>query len=184
MPADTQPLLREAMIRSVYNGALRLWEFAGEPDAPAIPDPFDGAATIAAAREMLEGLMERRAPRDSIADMGKTYPGEVGKFYRRVVARKNSAPSLADRPKFKTPVDEASTLQTIIGLTLTTTPDHVIIDFNRAAWAGRQALQVAGQTDSVEDLALAYEMQFYEGIMDRIGVTERYAAHLKQSGGH
>lgn len=179
-----QKTLETALILSVFNGARRLWEFADEPEPPTVPDPFDAARTVALARDMLEILMERRAPRDTIASMGQTYEGEIGKFYRRVVGRKDGIRDRADAPGISSPRDETTTLQAIIGLTLTTTPDTVIIDFNRAAWVGRQTLRATGRTDTVEDLALAYEMQFYEGVMDRTGVTERYAAQLKRGGGH
>jgi len=184
MPEETQPFLREAMIRSLHNSALRLWRYANGPDTKPLPEPFVEAEALALVREMLESLMQHRAPRDNIEHMARTAKGaDEAKFYRRVVDRKDGRNERANRPKFKRPFDEAGTLRGIIGNTLLTTPDQVIIDFNRAAWASRQALQAAGQTGSLEETALGYEMEWYEDLMDRSGVTERYLAQARK-GGH
>ena len=181
MPAETQPFLREAMIRSLHNGAKRLWEYAGGPEAPPLPAPFDETRSLAIVRLMLEELMEKKAPRDNIEHMARTEKRkETAAFYRRGVDRKDGRTVRANRPKFKAPFDEAGVLRGIIGVTLTTTPDQVIIDFNRAAWASRQALKAAGLEDSVEDVALGYEMEWYEDMMDLSGVTERYLAEAKK----
>lgn len=125
--------------------------------------------------------MQHRAPRDNIEHMARTAKGKAeAAFYRRVVDRKDGRTVRANRPKFDKPFDEAGTLRGIIGVTLLTTPDQLIIDFNRAAWASRQALKAAGLEGSVEDTALGYEMEWYEDTMDRSGVTERYLEQAKK----
>ena len=178
--ADFTAADREAIIRSVYSGALRLWRYAGGPDAPDLPEPFDAAGALMIVREMLESLMQHRAPRDNIAEMARTSKGEAAKFYRRIVSRKDGRPNLADEPSFTDPFDEAGLLRGIIGVTLTTMPDQVVIDFNRAASARYLEVQVPEQEPGMEELALHYEMDWYEEVMDRSGVTERYLAQAKR----
>lgn len=181
MTADPVPaLLQEAFLRSLYNGALRLWRYAGEPNVPVLPEPFEETGALAIVREMLEGLMQNRAPRDNIAEMARTSKGETAKFYRRIVARKDGREDPADRPGFTDPLDEVGLLRGIIGVTLTTMPDQVVIDLNRAASARYLEIHAPDQEPGVEELALRYEMDWYEDVMDRSGVTERYLAHAKQ----
>lgn len=182
MVDETQRFRREAMVRSLHNGAKRLWDYAGGPEAPSLPTPFDEAQSLVIIRLMLEALFEKKAPRDNIEHQARTAKSDhEARFYRRVIDRKDGRTVRTNRAKFKAPFDEAGHLRGIIGVTLLTTPDQLIIDFNRAAWAGRQTLKAAGQEGSVEDVALGYEMEWYEEVMDRSGVTERYAAQLKRA---
>lgn len=170
----------EALIRSIYTSALRLWLYAGEPDAPLLPNPFETADALSVVREMLESLIVRRAPRANIAEMARTSTNEEqAKFYRRILARKDGREAPSDRPAFAEPLEEAGLLRGIIGLTLTTMPDDVVIEFNRAAWASSQALHRPNGSPSVEEDALLFEMEWYGKVMDMSGVTERYAAQAK-----
>lgn len=181
MTADpVPPLQQEALVRSLYNGALRLWRYAGGPDVPVLFEPFEAAGALAIVREMLEGLMQHRAPRTNIAEMARTSEGETAKFYRRVVARKDGHEVSADRPGFTDPLDEAGLLRGIIGVTLTTMPDDVIIGLNRAASSRYLEIHVQDQTPGMEEMALCHEMDWYQDVMDRSGVTARYLVLAKQ----
>ena len=85
-------------------------------------------------REMLEGLMQHRAPRDNIAELALTSKGETAKFYGRIVSRRDGQKNLADQPSFTNPFEEAGLLRGVIGVTLTALPDQVVIDFNETTW--------------------------------------------------